>query len=945
MAGESPDRSKQRKSSGTASGTAEERDPRLAVFREPAASTSTGSTAGAATAVFRTERPTDTDDDASDAPADGTADAGTGDEGGGAAEGAVKDAGRPEKASAPRDGDGEAEDAEGGSGANGAPSARRDTATDADTDADTDEAETAGTGPADTDAAEPAGSARDGSARDGSARNDSTSVPVGGSGTSGASGAGAGSGAASGSGGSAAGPKPEADETKADETKADEAKGSETKGPETKDQGTTVREAEAPEADTPRSEAASADSKPESESESDSDSGAGRAAGSGGMKESAPAPRVPKTREEADTEKADTEKAGTEEAPASREEKPASDKAEPTDKADAEASDASDASGDGRGIDQPTAVFTTTRRPQVDQPTTALKLPPRVTETKSAAEAGPKTGPAKDAEDTKGTKDAEDTTGPKDTKDTKGPKGAEGSKDTRDAEGADAPGTTAERTSKFVPLRSDDVRPAPVPSRESGVPGASGASGAFGAPTGAVGPTVVQDVGAAGSTGPAPGYVEAERTRQQPMPPKPPLDLLAELTNTPPPPETPVRTAVRRVKIWTPLVLLLLIIFAIAQAVRPLPDPALTLSAAPTYTFAGEKLAMPWPEEGQGAVEVEGVGAIGSYGKEKSAPIASMAKVMTAYVILKDHPITGKQTGERIEVDAQAGKEADSTDESMATIKEGDTYTEYQMLQMLMIPSGNNVARLLARWDAGTEEAFVEKMNATAKDLGMTKSTYTDPSGLKSSTVSTPADQIRLGKAVMQNDIFRRIVDMPQADIPGVGRIYNNNDILLEPGVNGIKTGSSTPAGGNLLWTASTVVDGKTQRIIGVVMGADMEGRLYDKLQRAVQNSLKLIQAAQKGVDSATVVKKGQVVGYVDNGFGAHTPVVATKNLKAVGWSGLEVDLKLTDGGKTPGHQAEAGTVVGEVTIGTGTGKVSAPVALQSAMTEPSFGDKLTRIS
>ncbi|MER6719453.1 D-alanyl-D-alanine carboxypeptidase [Streptomyces halstedii] len=918
MAGESPDRSKQRKSSGTASGTAEERDPRLAVFREPAASASTGSTAGAATAVFRTERPTDTDDDASDAPASGTADAGTGDEGGGAADGAVKDAGRPETASAPRDGDGEAEDAEGGSGANGAPSAERDT--DAGTDADAGEAETAGTGPADTDAAEPAGSARNGSESEDS--------------------------------------ETKAGETKDPGTKARETGDGEAKGRGPKDEGATVSEAEAPESeapesDEPRSETASAEPEPEPES----GSGSGRAAGSGGTKESAPAPRVPKTREEvgteevgtenADTEKTGTEQVGTEEAPASREEKPASDKAERTsDKTDAEPSDSepsdsepSDASGDGRGIDQPTAVFTTTRRPQVDQPTTALKLPPRTADTKSAAEAGPKTGPAKDTKDSKATNDT------KGTKDTKGPKGAEGSKDTRDAEGTDAPGTSAERTSKFVPLRSDDVRPAPVPSREPGAPGASGASGVFGAPTGAVGPTVVQDVGAAGSTGLAPGYVEAERTRQQPMPPKPPLDLLAELTNTPPPPETPVRTAVRRVKIWTPLVLLLLIIFAIAQAVRPLPDPTLTLSAAPTYTFGGEKLAMPWPEEGQGAVEVEGVGAIGSYGKEKSAPIASMAKVMTAYVILKDHPITGKQTGERIEVDAQAGKEADSTDESMATIKEGDTYTEYQMLQMLMIPSGNNVARLLARWDAETEEAFVEKMNAAAKDLGMTKSTYTDPSGLKSSTVSTPADQIKLGKAVMQNDIFRRIVDMPQADIPGVGRIYNNNDILLEPGVNGIKTGSSTPAGGNLLWTASTVVDGKTQRIIGVVMGADMEGRLYDKLQRAVQNSLKLIQAAQKGVDSATVVKKGQVVGYVDNGFGAHTPVVATKNLKAVGWSGLEVDLKLTDGGKTPGHQAEAGTVVGEVTIGTGTGKVSAPVALQGAMTEPSFGDKLTRIS
>lgn len=197
----------------------------------------------------------------------------------------------------------------------------------------------------------------------------------------------------------------------------------------------------------------------------------------------------------------------------------------------------------------------------------------------------------------------------------------------------EAPETPAERTSKFVPLRSDDVRPAAV-----------------------VGPTVTPDVAARPGTPGAPGagLVEAERTRQQPMPPRPPLDLLAELTNTPPPPETPVRTAVRRVKIWTPLVLLLLVIFAIAQAVRPLPDPVLTLSADPTYTFGGEKLDMPWPEEGQGAVEVEGVGTIGTFGKEKSAPVASVAKIMTAYVILQGHPITGKEKGEQIEVDAKA---------------------------------------------------------------------------------------------------------------------------------------------------------------------------------------------------------------------------------------------------------------------------------------------------
>ncbi|MFE2599623.1 serine hydrolase [Streptomyces sp. NPDC059396] len=439
---------------------------------------------------------------------------------------------------------------------------------------------------------------------------------------------------------------------------------------------------------------------------------------------------------------------------------------------------------------------------------------------------------------------------------------------------------------------------------------------------------------------------DAERTRQQPMPPLPPLDLLAELTNTPPPPETPVRTVVRRVKIWTPLVLLLLIVFGVVQSLRPLPAPRLALSADPTYTFEGGELDLPWPNEGQGGVVVEGVGTVGMYGKQKPAPIASVAKTMTAYVILKDHPISGDQVGPQITVDKQAGEESNRPDESTAPIEEGEQFTLKQMLQLLMIPSGNNAARLLARWDSTTEEAFVKKMNAAAEELGMTDTTYTDPSGLQATTVSTAADQIELGKAVMQNEVFREIVNTPQIKIPGVEpMIYNNNRILLEPGVSGIKTGSSTPAGGNLLWSANTVVDGKNRRIIGAVMGAQQGTTLDDKLQLSIDNSLKVIKAAQEGVTSAGVVKKGEVVGYVDDGLGGRTPVVATKELRAVGWAGLDVKLNLGAGaGRELPHTAEAGTVVGELTIGTGAGKVSTPVALQRALAEPGFGARLTRV-
>lgn len=575
----------------------------------------------------------------------------------------------------------------------------------------------------------------------------------------------------------------------------------------------------------------------------------------------------------------------------------------PSDSAEAKSEDTPGEAA-GRAVDQPTTVFKALRRPAVDQPTTALKVPP-LPKPKAEPKPEPKAEPAADPE----------------------------------------PETDAERTSTFVPLRRDDVRPTPpTPPARSTPPARPTPPTSPGAPVSRE-PEPELEPQAAAAQAPA-SLGETERTRQQPMPPLPPLDLLAELTNTPPPPETPVRTVVRRVKIWTPLVLLLLIVFAVVQMVRPLPEPSLTLSAKETYTFEGGPLELPWPAEGQGAAEVVGVGSLGQYGAQKPAPIASVAKTMTAYVILRDHPIKGKEVGPKITVDKKAEEESKAKSESTAPIKEGQQFTEKQMLQLLMIPSGNNAARLLARWDAGSEEAFVKKMNDAAKDLGMTNSTYTDPSGLKASTVSTPLDQLKLGEAVMKNDVFREIVNMTQAEIPGIdGTIRNNNDrALMMDGVGGIKTGSSTPAGGNLLWSANAVVDGEVRLIVGIVMGAQDAPLLWQKLEKAIDYSIALIPPAQEAVTSATVVKKGDVVGHVDDGLGGRTPVVATKDLKAVGWAGLDVKIEIAGKGGAIPHSAKAGTVVGQVSVGEGAGKVSAPVALQQDLEEPGFGAKLTRL-
>jgi D-alanyl-D-alanine carboxypeptidase len=478
--------------------------------------------------------------------------------------------------------------------------------------------------------------------------------------------------------------------------------------------------------------------------------------------------------------------------------------------------------------------------------------------------------------------------------------------------------------------------------RAAAAGGAQGAKGADGAEA------LAGSGGSGGSSGSTGEVVGPEGTRAMPVPLPPdkaPLKLLAELTNTPPPRQTALRTVGRRFKIWTPLVVLLALVFVVVQALRPLPSPSLALTAAPAYTFAGASLpqSMPWPKEGQAVAEVEGLGSLGVHGAQTPVPIASLTKVMTSYVILHDHPLSGKENGPVIKVDAQAAEEAGSDVQSTAPVKKDQQFTERQMLQLLLIPSGNNIARLLARWDSGTQDAFVAKMTKSAAQLGMTHTTYTGASGIEETTVSTAVDQLKLARVMMKNDVFRSVVAMPNADLPGVGRIYNNNNDLVKLGVVGIKTGSSTPAGGALMWAAHKTVDGKQQLVLGVVLQQHGGTTVDDSLQTALVRSQALIDSVQAGMDSATVVKKGTVVGKVDDGLGGSAPVAVDQDLRAIGWPGMKQDLTLTplDGGLP--HHAEAGTKVGTLSFGSGSARTSVPVVLQSDLSAPGFGAKLTR--
>ena len=286
---------------------------------------------------------------------------------------------------------------------------------------------------------------------------------------------------------------------------------------------------------------------------------------------------------------------------------------------------------------------------------------------------------------------------------------------------------------------------------------------------------------------------------------------------------------------------------------RPTAWPSGTSTpAAGSATSSQPKLgAVSWPADGTSAADISGYGVTDGPGATRKVPIASVAKLMTAYVILRDHPLSANGSGPDITVEPSEAAEYPSQvadGDSLVAVAAGETLTERQALEALLLPSADNIAWILARWDAGSQAAFAARMNAAARGLGMTGTSYTDPSGLDSSTISTAADQVRLGVAAMRVPALAAITAMPTAVVPVAGVVRNTNTLLGQDGIVGLKTGSTQAAGGCLLVAAWQEVSGRSTLIVAATFG--QPGTAGTILPNALRAGHDLVHALDTALDA-----------------------------------------------------------------------------------------------
>ena len=219
---------------------------------------------------------------------------------------------------------------------------------------------------------------------------------------------------------------------------------------------------------------------------------------------------------------------------------------------------------------------------------------------------------------------------------------------------------------------------------------------------------------------------------------------------------------------------------------------------------------------------------------------ASITKVMTALIAIEEGNLSDTVTVTGDAVITEAGA-------SLCGIKPGDQITLEQLLYGLMMPSGNDAANAIAVHMSGSLDAFVQRMNERAKELGATQTHFMNPSGLSDENHYTTAyDLYLIFNEALKLPLFREIIHTqsytaqytdasgaPVSQTWNVGNWYQKGDTETPDGLTvlGGKTGTTKAAGYCLIMA---VDDSSGGEYISVVLKSDSRPALYENMTNII---------------------------------------------------------------------------------------------------------------
>lgn len=306
-------------------------------------------------------------------------------------------------------------------------------------------------------------------------------------------------------------------------------------------------------------------------------------------------------------------------------------------------------------------------------------------------------------------------------------------------------------------------------------------------------------------------------------------------------------------------------------------------------------------------------------------PIASMAKIVTALVVLDAAPLAPGQSGPSwvvTEADVELFVTLSVNRAVTLPIVVGQQLTQRQLLEAMLVPSSAVHAYLLAQKVFGSVDEYRAAAERWLFDARFGSTRIVDPVGGSAVTRSSPAEMLAIAELALEHPVIAEIVALPEVDVPLSGLVPNTNPLLGTPGIDGVKTGTlSGDAGFCLLFSIAPDPELGTPRVFGVLLGAETP-------EERVELAEQLVDLAQSGFVSVELAAGEPVARYLPP-WADSVDVVLDEAVSAVTWNGLEPRLDA----RTL-VSASAGDVVGTVEFWTSDGSRTVDVRLADEVPE-----------
>ena len=390
-------------------------------------------------------------------------------------------------------------------------------------------------------------------------------------------------------------------------------------------------------------------------------------------------------------------------------------------------------------------------------------------------------------------------------------------------------------------------------------------------------------------------------------------------------------------------VILALGLYGPATLVGPLP------AATAAVTGAGGEAAVTGapalPETGATAlVSDASVSVLASAGLTEPVPIGGSAKIITALVVLDAKPLAEGASGESIVVtkaDYDSFVTYGSQSARTVPVGQGESWSQREMLQALLLGSSNNHADALARWAFGSVDAYLEVAATWLTDHGLENTTVVDTTGLDEADVGTASDLARLSALAFAYPAIAEIMTAEDARLPGNRSVDNLAGYAAEEGFRGLSRSYTDQAGICYLFALDVAIGADAAEGTGDDATSGSAGdvvTLYGAFLRepdweTVDADLSALAASASGTLRQTpIISAGQSFVTYTTPWGATARGVATRTESRMLWVTSPLEYRVDAKALRTGSKGEQ---VGSVTVGTPDGDVTVRLELDQRIGDP----------